>query len=292
MDYPRHPVPRRSQSLDQTQTRRSTITPLCLTTDPSSDAGKYTFKPFSPSGLSPPILLPICLTFICRPLAAYLGKKRGEENKYWKIYGSYIYEEAFATSVGWYRHELDELLAVTEARQRYIEGTYSHPTHYYIHADIPPRRLTPIPVHKILPWDTPLSSLPRDTPPIHPWSVPEEIGSEGPAAESLDDDWAPIVLEGLRSVKIEESSDPRGSGLSRQKTLDDTIKHVMREFYSFTDEDFRKIDSVLANPRLHTKLEPALVSGGVEESKAGFVSRWMLGALPTFSAGAPSHSGR
>lgn len=93
-------------------------------------------------------------------------------------------------------------------------------------------------------------------------------------------------------MKIEESSDPSGSGLSRQATLDDTIKHVMREFYSFTEEDFRKIDSVLANPRLHAKLEPALVSGGVEESKAGFVSRWMLGALPTFSAGAPSHSGR
>lgn len=104
-------------------------------------------------------------------------------------------------------------------------------------------------------------------------------------AERLDEDWAPVILEGIHSVKIEDGEPVAGPSSSKPPTrkLEDAIKHILREFYSFTNDDFRKIDIVLANPRIHHKLEPALVSGGVEEEKASLFSSWILGTLPSFA---------
>lgn len=196
------------------------------------------------------------------------------------IYGSAIYEEAYAISVGWYKHELGQIVAVQEARKRFVEGTYEHPSHYYLHADIPPRRLHPIPVHENISWETDVNSLPPLTPPVHPWSEPTEVGAEGPFAERLDDEWAPIILEGVRSVKVEDvdaDEEEDGEEDNGPRKLDGAMKHVLRTFYFFTEEDFRKIDNVLANPRLHPKLVRALISGGVEEERAESLASWMLG---------------
>lgn len=195
------------------------------------------------------------------------------------IYGSVIYEEAYALSVGWYKHELGQIVAVTEARQRYLEGTYEHPNHYYIHNNIPPRRLHPIPAHENVSWDTDVNDLPPLSPVVHPWSEAIEIGEEGPTAERLDDDWAPVILEGLHSVEIEDtaSSDHDAAPPLRKKQLDATMKHVLRTFYLFTEDDLRKVNNLLGMPKHHSKLVPALITGGVEEGRAASLASWMLG---------------
>lgn len=193
------------------------------------------------------------------------------------IHGSVIYEEAYALSVGWYKHELGQIVAVTEARQRYIEGKYEHPTHYYVHADIPPRRLYPIPAHENVSWDADVSDLPPLSPEVHPWTDAVECGEEGPVAVRLDEDWAPIVLEGLRSINLDDTASTTQTQPSVKKQLDVTMKHVLRSLYCFTDDDIRKVNDLLSRPKLHRKLVPTLMTGGVEEESAESLAFWMLG---------------
>lgn len=183
---------------------------------------------------------------------------------------------------------MGQVQAVVEARRRYLEGTYEHPSHYYIHVDIPPRRLSPIPVDQVIPWDTPLSSLGPVIPPLHPWEVEDEHPTGEPVVERLDDEWAPVMLEGVRSSLSQmnmntnrDGTGGSGGDSSGSKRLDGAMKQVMSHFLSLTPDDFKKLDALLATPRFHTRVLPSLINSGVEPDTAELLSNWMLGNLST-----------
>lgn len=80
-------------------------------------------------------------------------------DKNWAIYGTLVYEEAYAISLGYETYELHRLKPVIEARRAYDQGTYVHPTAYYIHPDIPKKRFDPVDPSNVLAWDTDLMAL-------------------------------------------------------------------------------------------------------------------------------------
>ena len=104
----------------------------------------------------------------------------------------------------------------------------------------------------------------------------------------LDDEWAPVILEGVRSIKIEDSAPEQAP----TRRLDAATRHMLKSFYSFTDDDFEKVEGILGNTRQHPKLVPALVSGGVEQERAESLASWMLRSFPEAERVAgPSTSG-
>lgn len=75
------------------------------------------------------------------------------------MYGCNVYEEAYALTLGYRLSELDEIISVIVSRRMLERGTYAHPDDYYIHPDIPPRRLLPVTPDSVVPWSTPSQSL-------------------------------------------------------------------------------------------------------------------------------------
>lgn len=82
------------------------------------------------------------------------------------IYGCYVYPEAYAWIMGYNIEEITKLITVLFAWDVLDIGYYTKATKYYIHPDIPPKRLSLIKPEAVIPWDVETADLPTDPSPF------------------------------------------------------------------------------------------------------------------------------
>lgn len=240
------------------------------------------------------------LLFHDRAAAAHCGQKKGKLG-YWDITGTSTYEEAYALTVGYDEEEAARLEAVVKAKQELEDGTYQPPSEYYIHPNIPPkdRRFKPVHPSRVMSWDapipppdvvtpTPSASIVESSPTLPTSSFsPSKARSSQAASPEPAPEWQSFVLGGLHvslsrlSMSAAEGSEGSSSSLAEARELTNEMKHILSFVFSFTNDDFHKLDRLLSVPSHHYMLKRILVASGLTIEAAEVFGDWMLGKLPT-----------